>query len=360
MEDIDFGKLLAKMVGVDLEELEESVRLSQDNDISERMHFNLNDELVYIKNSYEYFNESETHYINPNPQKHDPYNEKIASYLTLKNLKQTPDLDNAISDLEDYFEYDAEIKEFLFKNDYIESREFGEGFWDYVYEINTYDDLKTFLDDENIDSSGSKRDLVNRAKELHLYEELNEFEFKPSYKGRKYLVSISWIEYYLIFLDRFDFYEFEDYYEPEMEFMPQALSFIDLHLNSSFKNYDFIAFFDALSSKALYYIVNGDYVNALAEEMKVFLTRVNPISDDIEEDLVFHHPLDRVNIDNIKNLIEITGTSDLESLFNDNWDSMRFNQVFFERNESFEIFIKALKSDYCEDLNPELEEVYFE
>ena len=114
MQEEHFGKLLAKISGVDLDELNASVESSKKKQISERMQFSLDDDLLYIKNQYEYFEDTPTHYINQNPVKHGEYNEKIASYLTLKMLEKQPDLLLAIGELEDYFEYDKEIEQFLF------------------------------------------------------------------------------------------------------------------------------------------------------------------------------------------------------------------------------------------------------
>lgn len=359
MKELHYGRLLAKISGIDLDELNASVESSKKSAISKRLHFDLDYDLVYIKNSYEYFLESNTHYLNAKPIEHCEYNEKIAVYQTLENLKDEPDIDFAIGNLEDYFEYDIQIKDFLFGNAYIESEELGDKFWDYVYDENDLEDIKWLFDELKINSEGSKRDLVDRAREMHLYEEFNEFDFKISKKGEKYFESIKWIEYYLIFLDTFDFYEFDEYYAPDEDFMPQALTFIDRHLNTAFERHDLTAFFDAQSSKALYHIVNEDYDNALIEELKLFLARLNPIYKDSEE-LVFHNAVNRVNISNLKCLMIKTGNNDLKSLFNEAWDGMLFERKFFNRKKSFKILIKALSVENAEDINPKIEGVYFD
>lgn len=359
MKQVHFGRLLAKISGIDADELDASVKSSKKEAISQRIHFDLNDNLIYIKNSYEYFRESETHYLKENPVKHGEYNEKIAVYQTLENLKDKPDIDFAIGDLEDYFEYDVQIKDFLFENDYIESKELGDKFWDYVYDENDLEDIKILFDELEINSEGSKRDLVDRAREMHLYDEFNEFEFKLSKKGEKYFNNIKWIKYYLIFLDTFDFYEFDEYYNSDEDFMTQALSFIDNHINTAFERHDLTASFDAQSSKALYYIVNNDYDNALVEELKLFLTRLNPVYNNSDE-LVFHNAVNQVNIQNLKCLLFKTRNFDLKSLFNEAWDSMLFDRKFFNKKTSFKILIKALSVKEAEDINPDIEGVYFD
>ena len=367
MTEEHFGKQLAKMMGIDLDELNASVEDSKTREIAERLHVRLADGEFYIKNKYENFRDTEIHYLKDSPQIRPSYNEKIASYIVLNGLKTEPFLERTIWDFMDHydeyadeeFECDEDIKEFLFSNDYVESLDYGDGFWEYVYEINSYEDLKEYLDDEGIDSSGDKRDLIERIKELKPYDDFNEFTFKLSKKGDEYLESIGWIRFYLTYLDRFDFYEFEEYLAQSAgEFEKVSLDFLDEHINLALKRNDFEALFDAQSSKALCRVVFKDLPSALNEEVKLFIVRLNPTLEG--DDVVFHEAVERVNINNIKTLIKLCSIDDLKGLFSSNWDLLDYEKKWFDEKSSFDIFTKALKSRNPDDLSNEVENRYFE
>ena len=100
MSEKHFGKQLAKMMGVDLNELNASVEQS----ISERLHIRLDDGF-YIKNAYEYFKDRKIHYLNDSHnQTQSASNQKIASYIILNHLKNDSNLDHAIWYFEDEFD----------------------------------------------------------------------------------------------------------------------------------------------------------------------------------------------------------------------------------------------------------------
>ena len=354
-----FGKPLGEISGIDLDELNSHVKQSVAEEIEERAHFKLNDNLFYIKNHYEYFKDTPVHYLADTPVKHGSLNLEIATYQTLNNLKSYPDLDMVILELEDYFEFDEEIKEFLFKNNLVESYEYGDGFWDYVYEINSTEELKSYLDSENIDSTGDKRDMVSRIRKLNLYEDFSVFDFKLTKKGIRYLNSIGWIKHYLEFLDYFDFYEFEDYLDSQKgDFMNIAWDFLERHWSVAVDREDFIAAIDVQSAKSLYHIVTGNWRDALDEELKLFIVRLNPICSD-DDGLVFHAPIDYVNIHNLTNLLALCKMEDVEHLFKRNWEALDFKKPWISKEKSFEYFTKALTSSNPDELNSSAEEYYF-
>ena len=356
MSEKHFGKELAKAIGIDLEALNADVRHSKNEQIKSRLHLPIIDNLIYIKNSYEYYKDTPVHFFKYNKQKDDDeYNEKIAVYQALTKLKNNPSLDNA-TDLEDYFLFYDEIQEFLFENELIESYEYADTFWDHVYEINTYEEIKEFLEDEKIDSSGDKRDLVERMKKLHMYEELGEFYFKLSKKGVEYYNSVSWIGFYLIFLDNFDFYEFEEFMDGN--FMNSALEFLDKHAEIALKKNDLTRQYDVQSSKALYYIVNRDWRNALDEEVKLFITRLNPVFQD-DDELVFHESINQVNVGNLINLLEVCDIEDTERLFRQNWDKLDLKKPLISKEKSLKYFKDALNGMNVEELRHDADTYYF-
>ena len=81
----------------------------------------------------------------------------------------------------------------------------------------------------------------------------------------------------MVYKDTFDLIEFEDYFHKSgNDFNNDSLKFLNKHLNHAIKRNDFMALFDALSSKAMYYTINNDLTSALNEEMKLFIVRLNP------------------------------------------------------------------------------------
>ena len=358
-EEPHFGKLLAEISGIDLDELNAEIDQARQMQIDERPHFKLDNELEYIKNQYEFFSNKPTHYLSDNPKEHNDFNLKIAAYLTLNRLKRDSDLERIIGNLEDYFEYEDEIKEFMLKNRLIESYEYGDGFWDFVYEINPYEELKEYAESENIDVCASKRELVNRFEELQLYEDFQEIYFKLSENGLRYFNSNRWIGNYLIFLDCFDFYEFEDFLnENSDDFMNIAYDFLKRHYDMAIKRGDFKALIDVQSAKSLYHIINGNVRGSLDEELKLFMARLNPICSDADE-LLFHEPIDCVNIFNISNLLATCQIEDIEHLFSRNWNSLKFKNPWISKEKSFDYFTKALTGNDLEELNISTQDYYF-
>ena len=292
MQDYDFEKFLTEIVGADSAELQDSVNQSIADEISKRPHIRLNDDLSYIKNTYEYFKKTPIHFLEPKLPK-ETFNEKIASYIALNQLKTSIGSEIA----------DSEVKEFLIENGYI-------------------------------DESGLTA------------------------KGERYFNSIRWVGHYLTFLDSFDFYEFEDYLNNSgEEFMPTALKFLNTHFDLALKRNDFKALFVAQSSKALYHAINKNLENALIEEMKLFIVRLNPNCENHQ--LTFHEAINQVNILNLNSLIVVCEITDIEMLFNGAWESLKYDKLYFDKKSSFDLLIRALTTTDLDIINKDIEDAYF-
>ncbi|WP_133241942.1 hypothetical protein [Methanobrevibacter thaueri] len=67
-----------------------------------------------------------------------------------------------------------------------------------------------------------------------------------------------------------------------------------------------------------------------------------------------------MNIYNLNNLIIICKIKDLERLFDDVWQTVKFKKVYFNKNESFDILIKALTTTDLDELNQSIKSRYFD
>lgn len=74
--------------------------------------------------------------------------------------------------------------------------------------------------------------------------------------------------------------------------------------------------------------------------------RLTPISK-----LIIHEPANQVNIYNLNNLIIICKIQDFERLFDDVWQTVMFEKIYFNKNESFDNPIKALSTTNLNELN---------
>ena len=115
---------------------------------------------------------------------------------------------------------------------------------------------------------------------------------------------------------------------------------------------DFKLLFDIKAEKAFKYVENSDFENALDEEIKLFIIRLNPQIDD----LIHHEPVNQVNIDNLNVLIGICETDDLDELFDKNWD---LKKPIVPKEKSFKLLKGGLESSDLDKLNKMAEKYYF-
>lgn len=291
-----FGKLLNDIMDIDVEEVIDHINHSQLEEIQKRPRFKLNDDLFYVKNSYDYFKITPIHYLADIPEFRE-YDERIAAYQMLKCIRE-----DAISDKT----REDEISEFLLENNLVDSN-----------------------------------------------------DFRLTSDGIEWLNSMGWIECYLTFLDRFDFTEFENHLKKGDDFMNAAAEFLEKHYRLALKRHDLKAQFDAQASKALYHVVNGNFTSALDEEIKLFMVRLNPTYRS-ENELLFHEAVNQVNIHNLNSLFEICKTNDFEELFKRNWKSLDMKNLIIGEEESFDIFSEAVMGMNPDDLNRRAEKHYLD
>lgn len=302
----DMAKTLSEIIDIDVNEIIDDVNHSQESEISERYRIRLDDDTFYVKNSYQYFKKTPVHYLSSNPSfEKSLYNQKIALYHILTCQNTNFNLAQTMADCIYCKGHENEIAEFLFENELVESH-----------------------DNSSVNVTA---------------------------KGIEYLNSISWIEYYLIFLDRFDFREFDEFMK--VDFWNSALEFLDTHYNLAVKRHDLTGQFDAQSSKALYHILTRDMRNALDEEMKLFIIRLNPVHESPDE-LIFHEALNPVNVSNLNSLLEICEIDDAEKLFIKNWDELDLENPVISKRDSLKYLMDALKLDNLDDLNRSAEKYY--
>ena len=190
-----------------------------------------------------------------------------------------------------------------------------------------------------------KRTPVHFLNPLNAMSSGNSDDFKPEDEGLQ------------IILDSFDMNEFGNYWKnSDEDLMATVWRFLDEHFNLALKRDDFKALFDAQSSKAIYQVINNNIEDALTEELKLFIIRLNPILN--ESDIIFHEPINQVNVLNLNTLIILCKTSDLEKVFDDAWKSLNFKKKYFDRKTSYNLLIKALTSTELDKINRKIESEY--
>lgn len=123
---------------------------------------------------------------------------------------------------------------------------------------------------------------------------------------------------------------------------------------SSFTANDYTGYFNSQSEIVQYHITNEDYEEALEEEVKLFIIRLNPFCDN----LALHEPINEVNIRNIENLIDICGTDNIEEVLYQCFDELEFNELWINKKDCLNYLLKALKTSDIDNLNCEVEKIY--
>lgn len=215
--------------------------------------------------------------------------------------------------------------------------------------------------DRSILSEISKRPQIRLDNDMtYIKNRYEYFKDTPTHylnpKNENNLKTKKWDEY--PFLDSFDGDEFEDFLAKSgKDIMETAPEFLDAHIDLAKKRNDYKALFDSISSKAFYYAFNNDFKNALREEVKLFIVRLNPSCD--ESQLIFHEHVNQVNINNLTNLIIVCKIEDIEDIFNHAWQSLELKKIYHDRNESHEILTEALSATDLDSINCDIEGKYF-
>lgn len=214
------------------------------------------------------------------------------------------------------------------------------------YDLNQ---LKEELESHNLNTDGNRDALINR---LIKFE--NENTYSITEYGMYRFLGVNWVAFYNTFLDYFDFDDFE-YYMTENDtgdVVKNSLNYIDENIKKSYADRDFNRLHDSFSSLALISIYSKCYDDALINELKVLILRLNPIFLDKEE-LEDYIPLHYSNINNIDSLSTLTGVDDLKPVFSDAWDEIEFDKRMMSKEDAYEYLDEALNGN-IDELNDKI------
>ena len=249
----------------------------------------------------------------------------------------------------------------LFNDDYIESKEYGDGIYDVFFKFKVKE-LKDILRKHNLKVSGNKDDLIIRLLKHNLFNEFGIDEFILTPKGEATLDGSSWVRRYCSNLDYFDFDDFFNFIKKNISKTNKLdkliFSYLNLHLDIAYKNRDFHRLHDVYASRVIIHIEMNEIKQALKEELTLFIIRLNPIFLNNEE-LKSYSPIVRSNIHNIVELGNYCNIYNFKKLFNKVWSDIKFEKNLIPKKKCFNYLNKAINDNEFEELSEEIKNKYY-
>ena len=313
-------------------------------------------------------NESKSKYLlYPNISYGKDYPSGYADYdifRILNCIKITPDLNAIFSKitLESSFSQ-AMMEDVLLSDNLIEETESSQPV-NVEKEVLKMDvsELSNLLKKHGITASGKKKKLVKLAIKNIPGHEFGTGEFKITSEGEKFLDEFNWISLYGWALEDFefnDFYKYIDEHDGDSIFL--ALNFVDEHFALAKSKEDFEYYDNCYKSRALvYFFDDNDLNNALKTELERFIIRLNPEFLSYGEYYVTYLIFNPENIYNIKVCLKELDIDDLETLFNEIWNSINFKKEYVSSQIALEYLEKLLDDEDFDELSEEFNNKYFE
>ncbi|MBR0271188.1 MAG: SAP domain-containing protein [Methanobrevibacter sp.] len=345
--DIDLFNKLNEEHMLELDSIEEIA------DIEDREVLDLDDDYSYVKN-YTYSRsiidlaDYEKHLHSLDLMDIHVRSYSLVIFNVILGLQVTSNLDLVLDMLDLNMPKDM-AKDFLISNGLVEkggsnNRKLRKTFK--KYDLN---ELKDELALRSLSTDGNKNALVNR---LVNYESENSYVVTDY--GIHRFMGVNWVAFYNALLAYFDFDDYE-YYMTEYDtgsVLENSLNYLDENIKKGYDEEDFNRLHDAFSSLALININEEDYENALFNELKVFILKLNPVFLDNEE-LKDYIPIHHSNINNIDALSALAEIDDLKAIFNDAWDDIKFDKKLTSKEDSYNYLNQALNED-IDELNDKI------
>lgn len=174
------------------------------------------------------------------------------------------------------------------------------------------------------------------------------------------LEGVDWVKFYESYLDYFDFDDFERYMlDNDTGSVPKnALNYLDEHLKIAQENKEFNRMHDVFSSKAMVYLQLGEFKNALIEELKIFVLKLNPVYLN-KKDLESYYAIEFPNINNILELNDLAEVKSLKRALYKAWIDIEFDEMLMTKKEAFEYLTRASNGEILDDLSEEIANKYF-
>jgi len=207
-------------------------------------------------------------------------------------------------------------------------------------------ELKDELALHDLSTRGSKSELISR---------LVKYESENSYVVTEYgmyrFMGVNWVAFYNTCLDYFDFDDFENYmteYDTG-SVVDNSLNYIDEHIKKGYADKDFNRLHDSFSSLALIHINLDNFEDALFNELKIFILRLNPVFLDNDE-LKDYVPIHYSNVNNIEVLSALCEIDDLKNLFTSAWDDIEYKKKLTSKDNAYRYLNEAI-NDGVDELN---------
>ena len=174
------------------------------------------------------------------------------------------------------------------------------------------------------------------------------------------LSGVSWVSLYDTCLDYFDFDDFERYMQEydTGNVVKNAFNYLDEHLKIARQNREFNRLYDVYSSKALLYLNEERFKNALIEELKIFVLKLNPVYLD-KKDLKDYKAVEYPNINNIFELNDLAEVKSLKRVLYKAWMDVEFDEMYLDKKEAFKYLTRTKKGEVLDDLSDEIADKYF-
>ena len=279
-------------------------------------------------------------------------------YACLSEIKENPLLYDFLYDMDLYL-LPADIESILFGNNLIESKNYGSDFWDMVYNSYTVKEMKDALKKYHLKVSGNKKELLNRLRSYSVYKEFGEEEFIITDDGEEFLMNTAWISDYETCMSCFDFLDVETFmsnnrtktaFEGFYKYLDKALEIAEED-----ENLDEIL--DIISSKSILLVNESRYKQALAEELKIFLLRINMKYLD-ENDCENFRPIIFSNIHNIDMLSVITNVN-LKKEFKKAVKKLNLKKERVSKKIAFNYLKRAIDGEDMNVLSDNIVTTYF-
>ena len=173
------------------------------------------------------------------------------------------------------------------------------------------------------------------------------------------LSGVEWVGFYEMCLDYFDFDDFERYMQNNdvRNVVKNALNYLDENQKMAYDQKDFYRLHDVFSSKALIHVNNQNFKEALNEELKLFILKLNPIYLD-KNDLKTYDAIEYPNINNILELHDLAEINNLKDAFYNSWDEMKLEKMLMTKNDAFQYLTKTCNGETLDELSIEINKKY--
>ena len=241
---------------------------------------------------------------------------------------------------------DKSIIHELVSTELIESEDYDD-IWRVIYNCHSMEKLSEICKKHGLDGTGKKDEMIFELLNQGCYDEFGLTNFELSFEGKSLVQFTSWIDFYKDHMHIFDYDDFGNYIEKikTHSFEPQCERYLDKHLKQAYDSKDFRKILDIMASKSRCDVHFTNFVNALNDELQLFMISINPVYlDDLNE----YNFLSKSNINNIAVLSQATNKKNLKKIFNKNWDKVLFDKKVISKKSALKYLNDAVNG---KDLN---------